>query len=282
MTANRTIASLYRENKTLFILIAIGIFLIELEIFAIAVIKSGNKSWLEIKDQRGNIIHISEGSNLSSFNKYYFEKTFGPLEQYQVNLVSKDEPFPFRAWFVAAIGIPVGAVLLFAFIVRAFASLFYGYNTANSSRDGPEESSPKNRFENIFASISRLNIFTIGFLILLSVITYWVLPNFIIHIGRVGLDTIIQFKWFFLAFAVVILGIALWIIYLRYLLAKKSIDSQTEIEKFRLQIDSSNNARLQLEHPKQSSEPKFTMTEDSSSFGTGGENKHHDGSLSNL
>ncbi len=277
-----TIASLYRENKTLFILVAVGIFLIELEIFAIALIKSGKKSWLEIKDQRGNIIHIAEGRNLSSFNKYYFEKTFGPLDQYQVNLISNDEPFPFRAWFVAAIGIPVGAVLLFAFIVKAFASLFYGYNTANSSIDRPEESSPKNRFENIFASISRLNIFTIGFLILLAVLTYWILPNFIIHIGRIGLDSIIQFKWFFLAFAVVILGIALWIIYLRYLLAKKTIDSQTEIEKFRLQLELSDSGRLQLDHSKQSLEPKSLMTNDGSSSGTGGEKKHHDGSLSNL
>ena len=47
-------ASLFRENKTLFILIAVGIFLIELEIFAVAAIHSGRKSWLEIKDQRGN------------------------------------------------------------------------------------------------------------------------------------------------------------------------------------------------------------------------------------
>jgi hypothetical protein len=246
MTKSFTMASLFRENKTLFILIAVGIFLIELEIFAVAAINSGRKSWLEIKDQRGNIIHVSEGNNLSSFNKYYFEKTFGPLEQYQVNWVSKEEPFPFRAWFAAAIGIPVGAILLFGFITRAFAALIYGDKIAGSiTEEGPKPVA-QNRLETLMSSISRLNIFAIGFLVLLAMFTYWVVPNLILYIGQVGMDTIMRYKWFFLALALILLGIVVWIIYLRYLLAKKAIDSQTEVEKFRLQLAAGNSQPLQL------------------------------------
>ena len=66
------------------------------------------------------------------------------------------------------------------------------------------------------AGISRLNIFTIGFLVLLAVFTYWVVPNLILYIGQVGMDTIMRYKWFFLAVALIILGIMLWIVYLRY------------------------------------------------------------------
>jgi hypothetical protein len=249
MTTSHTMASLFRENKTLFILIAVGVFLIELEIFAVAAIHSGRKSWLEIKDQHGNIIHVSEGNSLSSFNKYYFEKTFGPLDQYQVNWVSKDEPFPFRAWFAAAIGIPVGAILLFGFITRAFAALIYGDKIAGSAPAGAPEPIARNRLENLMAGISRLNIFTIGFLVLLAVFTYWVVPNLILYIGQVGMDTITRYKWFFLAVALIILGIMLWIIYLRYLLAKKTIDSQAEVEKFRLQL-TAGRAPLQLQYPE--------------------------------
>ena len=247
---SHTMASLFRENKTLFILIAVGIFLIELEIFAVAAIHSGRKSWLEIKDQRGNIIHVSEGNNLSSFNKYYFEKTFGPLDRYQVNWVSQDEPFPFRAWFAAAIGIPVGAILLFGFITRAFAALIYGDKIASNAPSGTPEPIARNRLETLMTGISRLNIFTIGFLVLLAVFTYWVVPNLILYIGQVGMDTIMRYKWFFLTVGLVILGIMLWVIYLRYLLAKKSIDSQTEVEKFRLQLAAGNNEPLQLEYPE--------------------------------
>jgi hypothetical protein len=248
MTPSHTMASLFRENKTLFILIAVGIFLIELEIFAVAAINSGRKSWMEIKDQRGNIIHVSEGNNLSSFNKYYFEKTFGPLEQFQVNWVSKDEPFPFRAWFAAAIGIPVGAILLFGFITRAFAALIYGDRTGSIAPSGAPEPIAQNRLETLMAGISRLNIFTIGFLVLLAVFTYWVVPNLILYIGQVGMDTILRYKWFFLAVGLIILGIMLWIIYLRYLLAKKTIDSQTEVEKLRLQLTAGNRDPLRLEY----------------------------------
>lgn len=255
MTTSHTMASLFRENKTLFILIAVGIFLIELEIFAVAAINSGRKSWMEIKDQHGNVIHVSEGNNLSSFNKYYFEKTFGPLDQYQVNWVSRDEPFPFRAWFAASIGIPVGAILLFGFITRAFATLLYGDRITVSTPSGAPEPIARNRLESLMAGISRLNIFAIGFLILLAMFTYWVIPNLILYIGQVGLDTIMRYKWFFLAIALIILGIGLWIIYLRYLLAKKAIDSQAEVEKFRLQLTAGSSAPLQLEYPPIESAP---------------------------
>ena len=91
-----------------FIIIAVALFLIEIEIFAVAAMKSGRKSWLQVMDQHGNIIHETDGNDLSDFNKYYFEKTFGPLDGYQVKLMTKEFPFPFRAWFVAAVGIPIG------------------------------------------------------------------------------------------------------------------------------------------------------------------------------
>lgn len=261
MTTRRTMASLFRENKTLFILIGVGIFLIELEIFAVAAINSGRKSWMQIKDKNGNIIHMSEGNSLSSFNKYYFEKTFGPLSQYQVNWITKDEPFPFRAWFAAAIGIPVGAMLLFAFITRAFAALIYGDRTVSDlSGETGAVSAPANRIEALLAGVSRLNIFTIGFLTLLAVFTYWVVPNLIQYVGKLGVDTVIRFKWFFMTVAGILLGIVLWIIYLRYLLAKKSIDSQIEIEKYRLQL-ASGQTPSQLKY----STPTALLTSDADS-----------------
>ena len=106
----------------------------------------------------------------------------------------------------------------------------------------------RNRLETLMAGISRLNIFAIGFLVLLAMFTYWVVPNLILYIGQVGMDTIMRYKWFFLAVALIILGIMVWIIYLRYLLAKKTIDSQTEVEKFRLQLAAGNAEPLRLEY----------------------------------
>ena len=226
-----------QQNKTLFIIIIVGLFLLELEIFALAAMKSGHKSWLQVIDANGNVIHETSGKNLSEFNKYYFEKTFGPLENYDVRLRTKDNPFPFRAWFVAAIGIPVGAMLLFGFVVKAYVAIFHGGELQGDGAAPASQTGYESRLESVLYRISRMNIFIIGFLIFVGVIAYWILPNMITYIGRTGIETIVRFKWVFIALGAVVVGVGAWIIYLRYLLAKKSIDSQTEIEKHRLALE---------------------------------------------
>lgn len=236
MSQRKNVTSFMRENKTIFIIILVVLFLIELEIFALAAMKSGRKSWLQVMDANGNVIHETDGKNLSEFNKYYFEKTFGPFEQYQVKLVTKDLPFPFRAWFASAVGIPVAAFLLFAFFVRAYQSLFLKEDK-NIDETDLKRTEYEYRFEKIIAAISKFNVFIIGFLIFLAVFLYWVIPNLIVYIGRTGTETITRYKWIFLAVGIVFLGLFIWIIYLRYLLAKKSIDRQAEIDKYRLRLE---------------------------------------------
>jgi hypothetical protein len=211
--------------------------------------KSGRKSWLQVIDKNGNVIHETDGKNLSDFNKYYFEKTFGPFADYRVKLITKDIPFPFRAWFVAAVGVPVGAVLLLAFIVRAYTALFYGADRRKGDADRRKQEYEYG-FEKIIAAISRFNIFIIGFLVFLAVFLYWVIPDMIAYIGRVGIDTLTRYRWVFLSIGIIFLGVIIWIIYLRYLLAKKAIDRQAEVDKYRLQLEYLPNDAppLQLEH----------------------------------
>ena len=248
MLKQKKIATLIRENKTLFIIIAVVLFLVELEIFALAAMKSGRKSWLQVIDANGNVIHETDGKNLSDFNKYYFEKTFGPFEQYHVKLETKQFPFPFRAWFVAAVGIPVGAILLFAFAVQAYLSLFY--KEGHSGQYDVKENQYEYRFEKLIAAVSRFNIFSIVFIILLGVFSCWVVPNLIVHVGKLGVETLTRYKWVFLCFGMVFLGFAVWVVYLKYLLAKKAIESHAEIDKYRLQLefDHGNGYPLRLVH----------------------------------
>jgi len=255
------ISNLIQENKTLFIIIIVGLFLLELEIFALAAMKSGRKSWLQVIDANGNVIHETSGKNLSEFNKYYFEKTFGPFENYQVRLETREHPFPFRAWFVAAMGIPVGAMLLFGFVVKAYVAIFHGNELQGDQPTPTGEPGYDSRLESILVRISRMNIFIIGFLIFVGVISYWIIPNMIAYIGRTGIDAIIRFKWVFITIGVVVAGIGVWIVYLRYLLAKKSIDSHTEIEKHRLALEyrSQRDAPLQLDVPSADSDPRASL-----------------------
>lgn len=254
----KNITSLVIENKTVFIVIAIALFLVELEIFAVAAMKSGRDYKLQFFNDRGNMIHEADGKSLSDFNKYYFEKTFGPTENYEVKLVKEDKPFPFRAWFVAAVGIPVGIILLFAFVVRAYLAIFYGEDEISEPEvNGKTE--PGSRLEKIVASVSGFNIFAIGFIVFLVIISYWIIPEVVIYLGRLGEETILKYKWLFLAIIFSALGFLIWVVYLRYLLAKKTIDSQTEIDKFRLQLEYKQyggDMPLQLEYnQKESGKP---------------------------
>lgn len=260
------IGNLIEDNKTLFVIIIVGLFLLELEIFALAAMKSGRQSWLQVIDANGNVIHETSGKNLSEFNKYYFEKTFGPFENYQVRLETREHPFPFRAWFVAAIGIPVGAMLLFGFVVKAYVAIFHGDELQGDETKAAHEPGYESRLESILVRISRMNIFIIGFLIFVGVISYWIIPNMITYIGRTGIDAIIRFKWVFITLGVVVAGIGVWIIYLRYLLAKKSIESQTEIEKHRLALEykSQNGLPLQLDDPSADNDSRTSLEWDRS------------------
>ncbi|MEE4354878.1 MAG: hypothetical protein V2I97_00310 [Desulfococcaceae bacterium] len=244
---HKNIASLVEDNKTVFIIIAVVLILIELEILAVAMMKSGSKSMLHFSDQNGNLVYVTDGNNLSDFNKYYFEKTFGPVSDFQRKLVVKETPFPFRAWFTAAVGIPVGIILLFAFTVKAYVSLFHE-DAIRNKEEGNKESQKKNsgtEFERMMTTVSSFNIFTIGFLVLLLVFMYWVLPNMVGYIAKVSVDTLVRFKWVVISGAAALIGLFAWVIYLRYLLAKRSIDNQAELNKIRLELEYSRGIKPQ-------------------------------------
>ncbi|GBC59910.1 hypothetical protein DENIS_0852 [Desulfonema ishimotonii] len=273
MIKQKTIASLVKEHKTVFIIIAVVLFLIELEIFAVAAMKSGREKWLQIVDKNGHVIYETDGKNLSDFNKYYFEKTFGPLNQFEKKLEIRENPFPFRAWFTAAVGIPIGVILLFAFVVKSYVSLFYGDKKEDGDRPDRANAEYRTEFERIIATVSSFNIFTIGFLILLAVFMYWVLPNMVAYIGKVSVDTLVRFKWVVIGAACVVVGLVIWIVYLRYLLARRSIDNQAELERARLQLEFGvgGKAPIQLEYaPGGNGQPRLVEWEEKDGDGVRG------------
>ncbi len=246
--SKKNLMAIIRENRTLFIVIAVGLFLIELEIFILAAMKSGRQSVIQVMTATGEVIYESDGQNLSQFDKYYFEQNFGPVENYQLKLHTRERPFPFRAWFVAAFGLPIAGILLFAFVVKAYLSIFYA-DRLQDSGEALTPSADASVLERFLVRVSRYNIFIIGFLVLMGILAYWVVPNFIVYISQLGVDTLIRYKWFFLAAAAISLGLLVWVIYLRYLLARRAIESRTEVEKHRLELEYKHGANTgQLSH----------------------------------
>lgn len=246
MPESRRLTEFFQTHKTLMVLVSVGLLLVEIEIFALAAMKSGRQSRLEVYNARGHLIYETDGSNLSQFNRYYFEKTFGPLDQYEVRLTRHDRPFPFRAWFVAAVGVPLGTVLLFAFVVRAFQGLFQGRRPREATAETDAGTADDSRLVRLFGQFSRLNVFALGALALAAVLAYWIVPNLVVYLGQVGLETLLRFKWFFIVIALMGFGLVVWIIYLRYRLACRSIESREQVEKYRLQLE----CGLRSETPK--------------------------------
>lgn len=270
--SNKSWSDLIKDHKVLIISIIVGFFLIEIEIFAVAAMKSGRQSWMNIIDDSGEIIYQVKGSTLTNFNKYYFENTFGSIDDYQVKLVSEDVPFPFRAWFAASIGIPVGLILLLAFILKSVMALLYGKKSSSENGDKNKESqaeeqpsSDSNKADmkshikfgtaeglgSILDQLSRLNIFIIGFLILSGVLLYLVIPNMLTFLAKAGIETLVNFKWFFIALFAVIFLLFAWFMYMKYQLAKKSMDAQTEIRKYEIKMEYAKfNTQAALEYKK--------------------------------
>ncbi|MFO7964716.1 MAG: hypothetical protein R6U50_12405 [Desulfobacterales bacterium] len=232
----RNISSIIRENKTLFIIIALGFFLLELEIFALAASKSGRATRIQIRDSEQMLLHEVKGSRLTDSDKRYIETFFGPLENLNVRMTSTEQPFPFRAWFAAAAGVPVAVMLLLVLFVKTYTSLFYP-ELDGSKTLSEEAGPPKGKLETLSARVSRYHIFTVGFLIFLAAFAYWVIPNFLAFFGKLSIDTVIRYKWFFLSAFALTFGLGVWIIYLRYSLAKKALHLQAETEKYRIELE---------------------------------------------
>ena len=226
----------FEENKTLFIILAVGLFLVELEIFAMAAMKSGRESRVQVLDHQGDVIYEARSSRLDTKEKAEFENTFGPLSNYQVKLVTVQRAFPFRAWFAAAVGLPIGAVLLFGFFIKAYEALFFRNETRPPSQNNPLDA-PNDRLDRMITRVSRLNIFAIGAFVLLFALGLFAVPHLLAEFGRNGVAVISKYRWVALAIVAVFLGLVVWIIFLRYLLARRAIEAQADVEKYRLQLE---------------------------------------------
>lgn len=223
LSSNRT------HNRNIILLI---IFMLSIEglILVSALSQTGSKKFLQITDNDSNVIYEINGEHLSEFDRYYFESTFGSLEKYGKRLTTREMPFPFRPWITAAAGLPLFLILISAFAVKAYRTLFVtSEKDAEKTDNETDEIIPENSFSGYMKIFERMNIFATGFIILLSVFLYWVIPNMMTYVSNAAIDFIVNYKWFFIIVSGFAAGIILWIIYLRYLLAGKVIEAKKEI-----------------------------------------------------
>lgn len=269
MPDTNSVYRIFKENKRWFFAGFAVLMIAEIIFFTVALNHSGRKSWLQVFDEDGAVIYETRGDTLSEFSKYYFEQTFGPFENYPVKLVTKEVPFPVTAWLAAAVGIPAGLILMAAFAVKAWFALFIkepdaGSNGRQSAGGAETPYEDENFFERAIERINRFNIFTIGFLIVLLVFSLWAVPRFFsAAVNGLG-DIILRYKWIFTAVFAGVVLIIIWFIYLKYLLARKSLESRTELSRLRLELELKNGGGsepLRLAH-RESSVADLYIAED--------------------
>ena len=61
-------------------------------------------------------------------------------------------------------------------------------------------------------------------------------PNLLAYLGKIGVDAVARYRWVFAGIGAALFALVVWVIYLRYLLARKSIESQVELDRYRIQL----------------------------------------------
>ncbi len=225
-----------RHQKVILTVSAIAILVLELIIYMTFASQAGHKSYVIVSDREGNVVYETQGSAITSYEKLVFENTFGPIQNYRIQVRSESNAFPFRAWLTAAVGIPIGLILLMAFLVKAFLSLVYGEEKEKTADgDAPSPLGMKSTFGSVFSLIGRISIFHVGFLIVIGVLLFWIVPNFLGDFARGALSLIKEFKWVFTGLGIFLAFLVVWVIYLRYKLSRRMLDNQLDLEKYRVE-----------------------------------------------
>ncbi len=224
-----------RLQKIVLVVSVLLFLVLELLIYMASASHAGHKSNIIISDMQGNSVYQTTGNTLTSYEKLIFEKNFGPLTDFQMEIVTETRPFPFRAWFTAAVGIPVGLILLVSFLIKVYLTLLYNDEERSKTMGDSASTLREGRFGSLFQSFGQISIFHIGFGVLAFVLLLWMVPNLVEDIFTISTETIRDYKWFFVGVALFLAFIITWVIYLRYRLSRQMLDNQFNIEKYRLE-----------------------------------------------
>lgn len=221
-------------QKVILLVSVLAFLLLEILIYMAAAGQAGTRSRLIVLDASGNKIFETSGTTATKYQQFEFENNYGPWASYQKRVETESSPFPFRAWLSAAVGIPVGLSLLVAYLVRTYIALMYG-DERGRGEDPDELLEKRPGLGGIFSAFQSVTVFHIGFLTVIAVLLFWIVPNFLQDIARISVSAIQEYKWFFLGVSLFLAAIITWMIYLRYKLSKQMLENQLHVEKYRLE-----------------------------------------------
>ncbi|WP_289020525.1 hypothetical protein [uncultured Desulfobacter sp.] len=229
--------------------------LVELGILVACLYLGSDQEMVTIYSPEKKIIY--EGSynqiRTTEFKNLYGIKDY-KQEGYEIIRKTINKQFPTRTWIGLSICVPLVPIFFIVFLIRTFEDVF---DTKKSKEEDdtkekkqPDENKNKifeeTRFEKLFSSLGRLNIYSLGAIVMLAAFFFWMVPDLLIGVGRISVQTILQLKWIILAIVVVGGIILILRTIFAYKTRKEIIQQQTEIQKYRDQLAMHSSLEIKL------------------------------------
>lgn len=167
--------------------------------------------------------------------------TYGNAQNRQTYLLVKEEvqevPFPWKAWVLTSVGVPIGLAFLVLLLTKAYMQVIE-----------PGENETAETAGKWVASLNKLSQINIIWFMLISLIILffvWYIPEIIKYTGGIAVNWLTRYWWvpttiFFTAVFIIVL-----MIFLQYRLKVKAMDMEMEIAKFKyLQLEAKSELRI--------------------------------------
>lgn len=225
------------ENHVPGLFLIMSIFaLIEFGILMVCMVYSSNQDMVKIYNPNKDLVY-EDAYNLSyitEFKKIYGIENFKE-EGFVVTRLGIENKFPTRAWIALSVCVPLVLILFVVFIVKVFADVFHSKkeNETENKKNGQASDFEETKFEKLFSTLGRLNIYSLGSTVILIAFLYWMVPDLLVYLGKISYQTISELKWIILG--LVLFGGAYMIIkaFLSYKTKNEIIKQQADIQKNR-------------------------------------------------
>jgi hypothetical protein len=252
MAPRVSLLDVFHGKKSMLVALALSVtaFLaLELIIFIVFAASSGEQSRIQVRDGTGKTIYDVAGTTLSHINFSYFERKYGDLGNYDVEVKTVSTPFPVRAWISASVGVPIVLILLVSYLVKVYLTLLQGEERP-SPGNLPSIREKVHPFVSWSLLLSSSSVFWLGTVVAGMALVFWMVPNFLGEVVTAGAAAIAQSSWLLQGGALFLACVVLWVVYLRYRLSRRMMDHHYRIEAQRLEQQFQPAEKLPPEKPE--------------------------------
>lgn len=237
MAAKVNLLDVFHGRKSMLMALGLSVLvflLLELIIFTVFAATSGEQSRIEVRDKTGRKIYDVAGTTLSHINFSYFERKYGDLANYDVEVKTIHNPFPVRAWVSASVGVPMVLILLISYLVKVYLTLLQG-GEHPGTENTPVPYGKVHPFISWSLFFTSSSIFLMGAVIAGMALVFWMVPSFLGEVAVLGASAVKGggrgFQWA----AAFLACLIAWVVYLRYRLSRRMMDYHYRLEQQRLE-----------------------------------------------